>query len=579
MKNKLLVTTAIKETWGEGGDEVVFLGDWCKEYNAENLRDKSNVVSFHMRDRDKFNKDNIYLEKFYERLLASITDALNHHHCINRSIRYWMIILGPWLLTYISALWDRWESLRVAFEENEFGETILLNDVSPIVPKNHAEAFYLIASSDLWNHMIYGKILKKHYSNSIKFRKISSYNPDVCKKFVDKSRKITRKYTVFSWIDKILSVIQKNEKFVISTSYFSIKALIRISLRLKQIPRLYSEFDRIIDNIDSSNRKIVLEINCQNKFELFVKNNVIRDMPFVYIEGYKKILDDVRYLFPHCKVIFSANSYWYNDFFKVFCAEKVSHGKKLIISDHGGAIPLSVSNFSHEDKISDIHVVWHKIFNKRQVKLPPNLIINRVKNRKKGKNLSIIGLELPMYPARHSSGTISSLTLDDYEHKLNFIDALDCVVKGHISIRLKSVGRWNIKQRYTDELGIEKISQYSTMSEEIDNSKIVVCTYAQTTFFESLYSGVPTILLYKEEYWETHSDFSALISMMKDSKIIFSDSICAANHINKVWENPKLWWDSLDIINAREEFFDQCGRVDDDWLNQWSSFFKKQIMD
>ena len=172
-KKNLLVTTAIEETWGNGENEkIIFLGEWCKEYSAKSSWDgrKNAVVDFYCRDRNKFEIDHDYLEQFYERLLASLTITLNHYHNVDYSIRYWRIVLGPWLLTYVPAVWNRWESLRIAFEEYEFDETILLNpDIEYEAPSSHLNALNLIANSHLWNHMLYARILKVFYSKKIRF--------------------------------------------------------------------------------------------------------------------------------------------------------------------------------------------------------------------------------------------------------------------------------------------------------------------------------------------------------------------------------------------------------------------------
>ena len=123
----------------------------------------------------------------------------------------------------------------------------------------------------------------------------------------------------------------------------------------------------------------------------------------------------------------------------------------------------------------------------------------------------------------------------------------------------------------------EEISSSShNLLEAFNDSKIIVCTYPETTVFEAIYSKIPTILLYKKEYWELHPEFDDLVKKMKLANIIFSDPVSASSHINRIWNDPRLWWDSPTVIDVRKEFFDQCGRVDGDWLDQWSRFFKKQ---
>ena len=142
------------------------------------------------------------------------------------------------------------------------------------------------------------------------------------------------------------------------TSYFDLRSLVKISLKIGQIPRLYTEFDKVIKmpKILSSSRKLTLDLMCQSQFENFVRDNVLLDAPVPYIEGYRVIWSNALHLLPNCKVIFDANSYWYNELFKTWCAEKVNLGGVLIVSEHGSSIQSKYQSFSHESKISDIYV-------------------------------------------------------------------------------------------------------------------------------------------------------------------------------------------------------------------------------
>jgi putative transferase (TIGR04331 family) len=155
---------------------------------------------------------------------------------------------------------------------------------------------------------------------------------------------------------------------------------------------------------------------------------------------------------------------------------------------------------------------------------------------------------------------------------------LNSNIMKHVKIRQKKGGNWKIEQRYADKLGEEISSSSHNLLEAFNDSKIIVCTYPETTVFEAIYSKIPTILLYKKEYWELHPEFDDLVKKMKLANIIFSDPVSASSHINRIWNDPRLWWDSPTVIDVRKEFFDQCGRVDDNWLDQWSDFFKEQLI-
>ena len=110
---KLLVTTAIEDTWG-ADEHIVFLGEWCRQYDRKKIWSKRSheVLPFIWTDRQKFENDYLYLEDLYERVLDKFCIVLNDINNTNHKIKYWRMIIGPWLLIYISILWERWESLQ-----------------------------------------------------------------------------------------------------------------------------------------------------------------------------------------------------------------------------------------------------------------------------------------------------------------------------------------------------------------------------------------------------------------------------------------------------------------------------------
>jgi putative transferase (TIGR04331 family) len=80
-----------------------------------------------------------------------------------------------------------------------------------------------------------------------------------------------------------------------------------------------------------------------------------------------------------------------------------------------------------------------------------------------------------------------------------------------------------------------------------------------------------------EPYWEINPAFKDLLQQLKRAKIIFSNSQEAAAHVNRIWESPDTWWNQSKTRHAREAFFDMCGRVKTNWLQEWVSFFKQEI--
>ena len=51
----------------------------------------------------------------------------------------------------------------------------------------------------------------------------------------------------------------------------------------------------------------------------------------------------------------------------------------------------------------------------------------------------------------------------------------------------------------------------------------------------------------------------------------------AAEHVNAVWEDPEQWWSDPITQKAVNYFYEMCGKVSDDWGNEWASFFQSEI--
>ena len=100
---KFLVTTAKDTTWPKNNENILFLGEWCKLYSKkktwENL--DYSVLDYHWDNREKFEKDYYYLISFYEEVIETIAIKMNQIHQVNHGVKYWRILLGPWLSLFI----------------------------------------------------------------------------------------------------------------------------------------------------------------------------------------------------------------------------------------------------------------------------------------------------------------------------------------------------------------------------------------------------------------------------------------------------------------------------------------------
>ena len=75
---RLLVTTALEETWG-GGAPVVFLGEWCRLYDRRHIWGKldAQVLTYHWDNRKKYFLDYAYLKEVNETILEKLVWAMD----------------------------------------------------------------------------------------------------------------------------------------------------------------------------------------------------------------------------------------------------------------------------------------------------------------------------------------------------------------------------------------------------------------------------------------------------------------------------------------------------------------------
>ena len=162
MKERVLITTALEESWPIRKQSILFLGEWCRLYSRKKIwMDLDAVVlPYHWDDRDQLYKDYKFLLEIYEILLQELTSKLNEVHQVNFKPRYWRILIGPWLMAFVSIIFDRWSCLDKAFSSYEIKETLVIEDnYLPNIP-NDMEHFSLLQEEDYWNHWIYSYLLK-----------------------------------------------------------------------------------------------------------------------------------------------------------------------------------------------------------------------------------------------------------------------------------------------------------------------------------------------------------------------------------------------------------------------------------
>ena len=579
---RYLITTAIKETW-RYDTPLVFLGDWCLSIGGkEQLTGVDYVIQdYHWNDRDVLYQDYLYLKKLYKNLIVCIADELNSYHGCEHSVRYWEIIVGPWLMIFTQSVYDRWNSIDNVAKNYKISGTCQIEDEIP-TPYNFSD-FHNMAAGDYWNHYIFTKIIKHIKLNCA----IEKLKPDQLYKTKQKSRNSISNFRFKNKVEKILHFFDFlsifNKVFFVG-SYFSIANQTKLLIKLGQVPTYIQKSPNLNekDNLYKYKRKkyVNFKINPENDFERFIEGVLPEQIPLIYVEGYSDMLCRVQKIWwpKSPKVVFTAANSIFDDFFKLWVASKIEKGTKLVIGQHGGLFGAGKweATEDHDIAISDKYFSWG--WRGKGVRpLPSQKMINLNRSfsyNKKGCLLHVLGAVL-RYSLRMFSATISSQMLKYIDDQILFIGLLDETIRGDLKLRsLDNEYGWNevdrIKAHYPslDQCHAKKI--YRSMK----SARLFIGTMNTTAPLEALAVNMPTILFWNPDHWELRERAMEDYDNLRKVGILHDTPESAAKMVNKVWDDPESWWRSDDTQKVRTEFCHKFVRMSHDWNSQWRDAIK-----
>ena len=517
----------------------------------------------------------------YERLLPLIANQLNNIHGKNYEIKYWRILIGPWLSAFIQILFDRWECIQQAINFYDIKETTSLNYNDQELVPNSTDDFNHYFTTDEWNHYIFSKIIL--FSTNI----IINKKEDKSQLFLNKSdiKKPLMKI-VAEKLSNVLSYLGKDDDIFFISTYLPLIKQIKLELKLGQLPQYRIRYNLPYIEYDQNKRNWLFMADNNSDFESFLFKMIPKQIPLVYLEGYNLLNDKKdKHRWPKSpKIIWTSNSDNSDENFKIYAAEKINEGAKLVIGQHGGHYGLGQwsSSEDHHLAISDYYMSWGWNDSlKLKIKPIGYLKAKSGLNKKyhSNKNLLMVCNSIPRYSYRMYSSIVSSQYLNYLDDQFNFVDNLSSRIRNKLIVRLyKDDYGWKQKERWNYKFSNLNIdSGLSKLDDLIKNTRIFISTYNATTYLESLYLNIPTVIFWDSRYWELRESAKPYFEALKDVGIFHDTPESAATHINKIWNKVDIWWESKDVIKARKLVCNQYAHKPKDLVNKIENTFKDII--
>lgn len=571
----ILATTALTNYWGND-EELLLAGEWCKLGNADYLHNRSyKVLSYPWDDRDRLFSAYNYINDKYNKILPIVVDWLNSYHQKSYSIKYWEIRLGLWLKYFLQISYDHYIIVNDAISFDNEIKTIIKNH-KKIIPYNFNDFFNLYTSSHFYNYNLFCSIIdycfdKSNiiFSNDLKNKSIIHKNDIVLKnnKFYNKpiyqtiNNKFLYYYTGHGFLNELNNAIFN---FMIPT--FGIK----------------SKGNFNYSNLDHNERETILDIPLIDEFDKIISKIIKINIPKVYLED-----DTIKsYVFKMItkapKYFITGNSIIGDEHLKKFIALLTESKTKIVIHQHGGQYgaakfyPLE----DHETAISDYYLTWGWKSSKN--KIVPHKTILKLKPKKKNinkKKILIVSVSSPPYTKYFYSAPISSQIITEFNMLKNALENIKPSIRKNIYYRIKKEYGWgenSIINSNFPEIKLE--STRIKLSKSMSKSSLCIVTYNATVFLESFSRNIPTILFWGKNYREIRTEASKYYDMLEDVGILHFNSKSFYKIINKIAENPQLWWNKTEIQLAKQNFLNYFCRQESKIYTNYKQIINNQIL-
>ena len=544
MKYKNITKVAINHFDANRSDQTIF------EFRINNFQDlkKLRKKKDHWDNKKNIEKDYIYIFSLYLNLSKQISTNLNKIHKKNFPYKYWEILIGPWLWSFLDNTYERYNSIKFFLKENR-GKKFYINDfqikkkITPNLVEQIPNYFY----NSFWNYECSINIIKSAFKHKIflkkkksvikekKFSKYISYNENKLKKI-----EITY-YT---------NIISNN--YLIFEGTFSKKLLLEYFLNLKSFPIKKKIVFTNIGNkflINSNIRKkINISLSNKNKYEKFISSYIKEQIPGCLIENYSSIFKTIHNSkLPNITdKILSSTSLWFKTIETFYIADQtVNNSSQLDYFQHGAEYGYSDSfNEYHEKSVSKHFYTWG--WNeKSKSTIPYKITKNKITiNKYRPKNKILIILRTSKQYFRLGTSQIGLKNWINYLNEcLNIPKYLKKFKNKEIIVRFYKTEWFNQKKIWKDLYpDIEYDYSFSEIKQKINSSKVVICTYLSTLFFELIHINYPVVLLYPLSTNLIRKKELKYFKMLRDSNILFETGKELSMHINNT--NIEKWWNS-----------------------------------
>lgn len=580
-----LATTALEEFW-DTSIPIVFLGEWCCRFSRRDYWKplEGQIMETPWSDSQKIVQAYDYVNELYERLLPLLADAMNRLHGVHHGVRYWRILLGPWLLIYLPSVYDRYVCLQKALKYYPNLTTTVLAEESWVTPVDTME-FVQLLKEDPYNLQIYSRLLtlmgKEHSSQNMQIMSTPLYATNPIK--------LKIKSAVGSCIrlaSNVIARLHQNKIVFTQSPYFSKKITVKLFMKsgFCVLP-LFGVTGGSKHPIEIVERNTILESSwATNDFERLLNNMLSMDIPKSYIERFKTTKNIVDQNYPKkTAAILTANCWYYDEAFKQWAAGLSENGTQLLGVQHGGNYGSLFfhPSVNHEIAVTDRYYTWGWTRENSEtgtiVPMPAAKLIGRnqicADNQKKG--ILYIATSASKYLSAFSN--IPRQFKEYLEWQSLFVKHISPLIIQGMRVRLhrEDLG-WDIAEQWnTFYPEIPKEGWDMPLESSIKNCRMYISDNLNTTFKEGLAVNKPGVLFWNPLYTPLRPEAEPYYDKLREVGILHDTPESAAKAVNEIYADVETWWNEPHRQAVRRNFCERFARTSPNAVDEWVAEFKR----
>jgi len=574
-----LICTADEAFWPEHGP-VLFLGEWCKVWGRRERWGAMThqVLPYHWSDPQAAYADYLVVDDLYEQCLGKIARALNDAHGIERSVRYWRIVVGPWLQMFIAIVWDRWRSVLTA-EESGLVTDSVVGEYEPgaYTLRDNLE-FGTLYETDSYNQFLFSSLIVA--GGRMPFRAIP----------VSGGRQAQRTWwtspSAFKGVLRRVaerlsrSVPSRLNRVVLVSTSLANRDLFRLQLALGQLPYVQPPMLPASDSAFDPSRRAALKIDIgADRFARVLSTLISDQLPSVYFEGYERMRDDALRAYPaNPRVMFTSYAYDVDEAFKFWAAENMERGAKLVGTQHGFNYGITrwFQEEDHQVRIYDRFYTWGWDSKKLANAVPLAAAkFNRaravVKPTPKGRVL-LTTYAWPRYMYKlYAVPQSAAGMLQYFDEQFRFAGALSEQARRLLLVRACPSDRgWHQVERWAVAWPDVEChpGRGIRMFEHMCQSRLMVTTINGTPAIEALASNYPCILQW-HSVCEIRPDAQSFYDELREADILHATPEDAAAKVDEILADPLAWWLTPRVQRAKDRFTRRFARTSETWRAEW----------